>query len=441
MMIKVRFAPSPTGFLHVGNARVAIINWLFAKAKGGQFVLRFDDTDFERSKPEYVEAIRRDLSWLGLSWEAEAFQSKRLESYHAAVEKLKADGRLYPCYETSEELEFKRKLQLSRKQPPVYDRAALKLSDADRAKLEAEGRRPHWRFKLSGAKVSWNDLARHHEITIDLASVSDPVLAREDGTFLYTLPSVVDDIDMGVTHVIRGEDHITNAGVQIDLTQALGAKPPAYAHLSLLIDASGKGFSKREGSASLQEIRENGFEALALCVYLARLGSSHAPEPVASLLELAKDFDLASFSHATPHVDLVEMERLNAKFLHQFSYEAVKDRLGYDEAFWRSVRGNLKKLSDAKAWWDILHQPVRPVIEDAAFTEAAAKLLPPEPWDENAWPAFTAQVKEATGRSGKALFHPLRLALTGQEQGPEMKTLLPMLGRARAQARLKGETA
>ncbi|MFA6020725.1 MAG: glutamate--tRNA ligase [Rhodospirillales bacterium] len=440
-MIKVRFAPSPTGYLHVGNARVALINWLFAKAMGGQFILRFDDTDLERSKPEYVEAIRRDLSWLGLSWDAEEFQSKRLDRYQAAAEKLKAEGRLYPCFETPEELEFRRKLQLSRKQPPVYDRAALKLSAADKAAFEAEGRKPHWRFKLSGTKAIWNDQARHHDIAIDLASVSDPVLVREDGTFLYTLPSVIDDVDMGVTHVIRGEDHITNAGVQIDLTRALGAEPPAYAHLSLLIDASGKGFSKREGSASLQELRENGFENLALCAYLARLGSAHAPEPILSLDELVQGFDLADFSHSTPHVDLAELERLNARLLHHLPYAMVQDRLGFDEIFWQSVRGNLKKLLDAKPWWDILHQPVAPVIEDADFTRAAAALLPPEPWDEASWPAFTAKVKEVTGRSGKALFHPLRLALTGQEQGPEMKTLLPLIGKKKAEARLKGETA
>ncbi|MBF0268303.1 MAG: glutamate--tRNA ligase [Alphaproteobacteria bacterium] len=440
-MIKVRFAPSPTGYLHVGNARVALINWLFAKSKGGQFILRFDDTDIERSKQEYVEAIRRDLSWLGLDWDVEEFQSKRLERYQAAAERLKADGRLYLCYETSQELEFKRKLQLSRKQPPVYDRAALKLSDAERAGFETEGRKPHWRFKLSDAKASWNDQARHHNIAIDLASVSDPVLVREDGTFLYTLPSVIDDIDMGITHVIRGEDHITNAGVQIDLTHALGAVPPAYAHLSLLIDASGKGFSKREGSASLQELRETGFENLALCAYLARLGSAHAPEPVLSLRELIQGFDLADFSHSTPHVDLAELERLNARLLHQMPYEMAQERLGLDETFWLGVRGNLKKLSDAKQWWDILRQPVAPVIEDGEFTEVAAGLLPAEPWDEATWPAFTARVKEKTGRSGKALFHPLRLALTGQEQGPEMKTLLPLIGFERAQARLKGTTA
>ncbi|TAN44179.1 MAG: glutamate--tRNA ligase, partial [Rhodospirillales bacterium] len=294
---------------------------------------------------------------------------------------------------------------------------------------------------LSGAKAVWNDQARHHDIAIDLASVSDPVLVREDGTFLYTLPSVIDDIEMEITHVIRGEDHITNAGVQIDLAQALGAAPPAYAHLSLLIDASGKGFSKREGSASLQELRESGIEPLALCAYLARLGSAHAPEPVSSLQELVAGFDLANFSHSTPHVDMAELNRLNARLLHHLPFDAVKDRLGFDEAFWLGVRGNLKKLSDASLWWDILHQPVTPVIEDADFTETAAGLLPEEPWDENTWPVFTDKVKEATGRSGKALFHPLRLALTGREQGPEMKSLLPMIGRERASARLKGKTA
>jgi glutamyl-tRNA synthetase len=446
MTVTVRFAPSPTGLLHVGNARVALINWLFAKRHGGYFLLRLDDTDLERSKPEYVDAIVADLGWLGLAWDRKAFQSRRLERYAEAAEKLKADGRLYPCWETPEELEFKRKLQLSRGLPPVYDRSALKLSTADRHKIEAEGRLPHWRFKLDHGEVTWEDLIRgtsHYHG----ANLSDPVLIRGDGSFLYTLPSVVDDMDFAITHIIRGEDHVTNSVPQIQLFKALGGEVPQFAHLPLLTDAGGQGLSKRLGSLSLSDLRAQGLDAMAVNSLLAKLGTSDAIEVRPSLDVLVDEFDVAKFSRATPKFDPAELDHLNARLLHGLGYDEARSRLeavglrDADEAFWLAVRSNLSLLSDAKEWWAICRTAIRPVIEDVGFTAAAAALLPSEPWDATTWSTWTAAVKGATGAKGKALFHPLRLALTGRENGPELKTLLPLVGRTRALARLSGETA
>ncbi len=441
----VRFAPSPTGLLHVGNARVALLNWLFAERAGGRFILRIDDTDAGRSKPEYVNAIREDLAWLGLDWEVEEFQSARLERYHAAMDRLKAAGRLYACYETPEELDFKRKRQLGRGQPPVYDRAALRLSDEEKARLEAEGRRPHWRFLLEHAEVRWDDLV-HGPSHYHGSHLSDPVLVRGDGTLLYTLCSVVDDLEMGVTHVIRGEDHLTNTAVQIQLARALGGEAPLFAHLPLLTDATGQGLSKRLGSMSLRDLRAEGLEPLALASLLAKLGTSDPVRPYAGMAELAAEFDLGRMSRATPKFDTAELDHLNARMLHEMPFDTAGPRLEAlgahaDERFWLAVRGNLARFREAVEWWQVCAQPMAPVIEDAEFTRQAAALLPPEPWDETTWNAFTTAVKDATGRKGKALFHPLRLALTGREHGPELKLLLPLIGRDRARARLAGETA
>lgn len=451
MTVTVRFAPSPTGRLHVGNARVALINWLFAKAAGakeggGKFILRIDDTDLERSRKEHEAAIETDLRWLGLDWDVKANQSERFAAYDAAADRLKAEGRLYPCYETAEELDYKRKRQMARGQPPVYDRAALKLTASDKAKLEEEGRKPHWRFKLDEtAEVSWHDLVRgpcHYHAS----HLSDPVLIREDGTHLYTLPSVVDDSEMAVTHVIRGEDHVTNTAAQIQLFQALGAPPPGFAHLPLLTGADGQGLSKRLGSLSLGDLRQQGLEPMALNSLLAGLGSSNAIHAVETLAELARTFDIGRFGRSTPKFDPEELARLNARLLHDLPLSAVADRLRAlgmeaDEAFWLAVRGNLELLSDAQSWWKICRQPLAPVIEDAGFAEQAAGLLPEEPWDADTWKNWTQTVHTATGRKGRPLFHPLRLALTGREDGPELKTLLPLIGRQRALARLMGQTA
>ncbi|MFD2234221.1 glutamate--tRNA ligase [Phaeospirillum tilakii] len=446
MTVTVRFAPSPTGRLHVGNARVALINWLFARRAGGRFLLRLDDTDRERSRPEYAEAIEADLRWLGLDWDLFARQSDRIERYQAAAERLKAAGRLYPCWETAEELEFRRKLALSRGRPPVYDRAALALTPAAIAAFEAEGRRPHWRFRLAPGEVRWDDRVRGPSHG-DAAHLSDPVLIRADGSFLYTLPSVVDDLDFAVTDVVRGEDHVTNTVVQIQLFEALGGPVPRFAHLPLLTGADGGELSKRLGSGALDELRGQGVAPLALASLLAQLGTSEAIALKPDLAALAAEFAWDKFGRASPRFDLDALHRLDTRRLHGLAFAEARPRLAElglpdaDEAFWLAVRPNLTHAADAREWWAICRAPLAPVIEDAAFTRAAADLLPPEPWDAATWPAWTGAVKQATGRKGRDLFHPLRLALTGRENGPELKTLLPLIGRQRALARLDGREA
>ncbi|MBI3677893.1 MAG: glutamate--tRNA ligase [Proteobacteria bacterium] len=441
----VRFAPSPTGLLHVGNARTAMLNWLFARKENGKFFLRIDDTDTERSKPEFETAILEDLGWLGLTHDIFARQVERADAHNAAAERLKASGHLYPAYETAGELDRRRKRQIAMHKPPVYDRAALALSAEERAKLEAEGRKPHWRFKLSQSKVKWRDLVRG-DVEIDTAHLSDPVLIREDGRFLYTLPSVVDDIDFAISHIIRGEDHVTNTAAQIEIFEALGAKVPAFAHFPLLIGAGGEALSKRIGSLSLREVRESGIEPLALDCYLAKTGTSDTIELKPSLGALASEFFFEKVGRAPAHFDPVELSGLNAKLLHALPYEAVAERLkalevGGGPAFWDAVKANLAKLSDASDLWALVAGPVIPIIEDKNLAIKAAELLPAEPFDEATWSGWTAAVASATGLKGRALFHPLRLALTGREHGPELKKLLPLIGRAKSVARLKGETA
>ena len=439
MPINVRFAPSPTGLLHVGNARTALLNWLFAKKAGGKFLLRIDDTDAARSTKEFEQAIYRDLAWLGLTHDATDRQANRLAKYSTAFYRLQASGHIYPAYETEEELDRQRGLLRARRLPPIYDRSSL--DPAKKAKWEAEGRAPHWRFKLSRTKVSWTDLVRG-PVEIDTASMSDPVLVREDGAFLYTLPSVADDIDMAITHVVRGEDHVTNTAAQIEIFRALGAPTPVFAHFPLLVGAGGEALSKRLGSLSLQQLREEGYEPLAVASYLAKIGTSDPVEPRLSLADLAADFDFAKVGRTPAHFDPEELFALNAKMLHITPYEAVASRIpGIDAALWDVIRPNLTKLSDAGDLAALVSGPVTPVIEDAALTIAAAETLPPEPWDENTWPAWTKAVAAATGAKGRGLYHPLRLALTGRGDGPELKKLLPLIGRAKVLARLKGETA
>jgi glutamyl-tRNA synthetase len=446
MSIRVRFAPSPTGRLHVGNIYVALNNWLFAKKAGGQFLLRLDDTDRERSTLAFAAIIEDDLKWLGLKWDEFTRQSDRIDTYEAAAAKLKAAGRLYACYETAEELALRRKVQLSQGKPPVYDRAALNLSDADRAKLEAEGRRPHWRFKLESRNVTWNDLVRGAQ-HIDESSQSDPILIREDGTFLYTLPSVVDDVELSVSHVIRGNDHVTNTATQIQIYEALGAAAPTFAHLPLLVDASGEGLSKRLGSLSIMQMREEGLEPMAINAYLARIGTGHAVEPVASLDALVAEHDLGKFGKTSPRFDPAELQHLNARLLHAMSFDTVKPKLAalnfaqVDPALWEAARGNLEKIGDIALWQQICRSEIAPVVPDGSFAAKAAELLPSEPWDAETWKAWTQTVQKTTGKKGKDLFMPLRLALTGLDHGPELKVLLPLIGRARALKRLRGERA
>jgi len=434
----VRFAPSPTGLLHVGNIRAALFNWLYASRHGGRFILRLDDTDRQRSKVEYEAAIERDLAWLGLDWQAKERQSDRLAQYDEARDRLIGAGRLYPCYETPEELEFKRKRLLSQGRPPVYDRAALRLDTAARQKLEGEGRRPHWRFRLASEEVRWDDLVRGAQ-HVDEASQSDPVLVRADGSYLYSFTSVVDDIALGITHVIRGEDHVTNTGAQIQMFRALEAAVPVFAHLPLLVDSAGGGLSKRTGALSIQDLRERGIEALAIDALLARLGTADPVEPVASLDALVATVDFARVGRAAARFSEDELAQLSARTLHILPYQAVRARLGadIDEALWLAVRGNLTTFTDIKIWAEVVHGPIAPMIEDAPFLVEAAARLPAEPWDETTWKDWTSGL----GRRGRALFHPLRLALTGRDTGPEMAKLLPLIGRTRAEARLTGRTA
>jgi glutamyl-tRNA synthetase len=448
MTVNVRFAPSPTGLVHVGNLRAALFNWLYAKKEGGTFTLRLDDTDTERSTQEYADKIEADLGWLGLTHDKTFRQSDRFDRYAEVVEKLKAEGRLYPCYETPDELDRKRKRQLGRKLPPVYDRAALELSDEEKAALEAEGRLPHWRFKLDPEVVEFDDLFLG-PVKVDTKSLSDPILIRGDGSYLYTLPSVVDDIDMGMTHIVRGEDHVTNTGAQVQVFRALGAEPPRFGHHSLLLNEDGKPLSKRHREDfSIEALREKGFEPMSVNSFLAKLGTPDAAVPRASLEELAADFDFSVFGRSAVRFDLKDVERVNATLMHMTPFETVKDRLaergiGGGEEFWVAVRPNLTLFDGVAEWWHVAHGPVEPVIEadDRDFIAASAAALPPEPWDETTWKSWTGALKEETGRKGKTLFMPLRLALTGLRHGPELANLLPLLGRERAMARLGGEKA
>lgn len=444
----VRFAPSPTGNIHIGNARTALFNWLYALKHNGRFIQRFDDTDRERSKQEYVDSILYDLHWLGIFPDTVAYQSQRTDRYAAALERLKQHGAAYPCYETAEELERRRKVRLSRKQAPIYGREALSLTDQEKAAFEAEGRKPHWRLllpnfatdpkKMRKSVISWDDAIRGTE-NVDLSSVSDPVLVREDGTFLYTFASVVDDIEMGVTHVFRGEDHVTNTGVQMALFLALDAEPPVFGHHNLLTNATGEGLSKRTGSLSLAGLREGGTEAMAVASLAALTGTSADVEPMRSMTALAAAFDPANASKSAAKFDPADLVKLNRGILQEMSFRDAQDRLAAltisgpnAEPFWMAVRGNLDKLSDALPWWRIVNNgPVDKIDlsdEDRDFARAAFDLLPEAPWGADIWKRWTSAVRDASGRKGKALFTPLRIALTGRQSGPELAELLPLMG-------------
>ena len=440
MSISVRFAPSPTGFLHVGNARQAVANWLFARKNGGKFILRLDDTDSARSTEANEEAIRQDLQWLGLNWDDSFRQTDRLALYAEAAEKLKAAGRLYPCFESEEELASKREALIRRGKPPIYDRAMLKLTPEQRAVAEAGGKKPYWRFLLSNNEMSWGDLVLGRR-RVKLTAVSDPVLIRADGTPLYTFTSVVDDLATGISHIIRGEDHITNTGVQMDIIAALGGNPGAiaFAHLPLLLDSDGGKLSKRLDSLSLRGLRHDGIEPIAITSYLARLGSSADPAPL-PLDELAQDFDFGRFSSSAARFDITQLLALNRRALHALNFTDVQDRLpaGATEAFWNAVRGNLDLLNEARGYWDVVAGTiVPPVIEgESDYLALALDVLPSEPWTDTVWHDWTETLKQRSGRRGKALFLPLRLALTGEDHGPDLKSLLPLIGRARAAQRL-----
>lgn len=450
MTVKVRFAPSPTGKLHVGNIRAALFNYLFALKSGGHFLLRSDDTDQARSKPEFEDAIQADLGWLGIKHHAFVRQSARFDAYEEVAAQLRAEGLLYACYETAEELDVRRRVQRARGLPPVYDRAALELTDADRAAMAAAGRRPHWRFKLSQQAVGWTDLIRG-ETTLDTGSMSDPVLIREDGAYLYTLPSCIDDIDFAITHVIRGEDHVTNTGAQIEIMEAVarlrgGAPIPTFGHHSLLVGKDGEALSKRLGSLSIEGMRADGIEPEAITSLLARLGTSDPVEPIADLASLASGFSFDRMGRAPARFDFDELVQLNGKILHAMPVAQLGSRLSDAEIsapLWEAVRANVTRLADAKMWRDIIEQPLAPVIapEDVDVTAAAAAAMPDRDLTLADWTTLVEAAKQATGRKGKALFMPLRLALTGQAHGPEMGPVLALIGATRARARLNGKTA
>jgi glutamyl-tRNA synthetase len=441
MTVRTRFAPSPTGHLHVGNIRAALHNWLWARAQGGEFWLRIDDTDAERSEERFVDAIRADLAWLGLVPDGEERQSARFALYEARFAALRDAGRIYPAYETSQELDLKRKIAAGRGLPPIYDRAALALSDSDRAALEAEGVQPHWRFKLDHeAPIVWDDLIRGSQ-KFDAATMSDPVIRRADGSWLYMLPSAIDDAEMGITHVVRGEDHVSNTALQLQMFAAMGVAPPAFAHEALLTGAEGK-LSKRLGSLGVAHFREIGIEPEAVRALLARIGTSLPVEPLVDVAALVESFDFAKFGRAPARFDEAELAGLNAKIVHQLAFAQVADRLpaGMGEAEWAAVRPNLATVTEAADWWRVIEGPITTERDpaDAEFLASAARLTNVIAWDADPWHALTTALKAETGRSGKALFLPLRRALTGLDHGPDMKALLPLIGQDRARDRLAG---
>ena len=444
-MSRVRFAPSPTGVLHVGNARVALMNWLYARKQGADFILRLDDTDDQRSRQEYVEGITRDLSWLGLTWSQTVRQSERLDLYRSAFDRLRACGRIYACYETPEELALMRKRLLAQGKPPIYDRSGLRLTKDQRSRLEDEGRRPHWRFCLDDKPVSWDDMV-HGTIRFDKLSLSDPVLYRSDGRPLFILPSVVDDIELSISLIARGDDHIANTAVQIGLFKALGAEPPRFAHLPLLTDTDGGDLSKRRGGAlSLQALAEQGFEPMAVNAHLISLGSTLPVQSGHCLDAVAALFDFSSFSKASARFSMQEITRFNRRIIQEMPFAEAQPRLeamglhAADEPFWLAVRPNLERFADVETWWQICRGTIDPHMIDDAYLALALDALPSEPWNDETWGLWTAALQEQTGRRGKALFHPLRLALTGIDHGPGLNALLPLIGRDRAAARLRGQ--
>lgn len=430
-----RFAPSPTGFIHIGNLRTALMNWILARKAGGTFILRLDDTDQERSKQEYADGIMEDLDWLGLHWDRVEKQSLRMDRYREAADGLRAAGRFYECFETPVELDLKRKKLLNMHKPPVYDRTSLHLSLADRERMRAEGREGYWRFMLNQNRIEWPD-GILGPISIDAASVSDPVLIRADGQVLYTFASSVDDIDMGVTSIVRGADHVTNTATQIQIMEAMGGVPPAFAHHSLLTGPQGEALSKRLGTLSLRDLRAQGVEPMALLSLMARLGSSKPVELAGSMEELIEGFDVGSFGAAPTKFDAEDLFPLTRHHVQSLPFTAVADRIrdlgvpdALAEAFWAVAKGNITVRADLAEWWTLFRDGAEPLVdeEDREFVTQALTLLPAKPWTTATWGEWTAVVKEATGRKGKGLFRPLRRALTGRETGPEMADVMPLL--------------
>ncbi len=444
MTVKLRFAPSPTGYLHVGNIRTALMNALLCRQQGGSFMLRLDDTDFDRSKPEYIDAVREDLAWLGITYDNEAQQSKRMARYDAVCDELKKIGRLYPCYETPEELDRKRKRQLAKGKPPVYDRASLNLTPTEIDSFNQEGRKPHWRFKLNTETIIFNDLIRG-EVKIEAETVSDPVLVRADGTYLYTVCSVIDDVDFGITHIVRGEDHVTNTATQIQIFQAIGGDVPIFAHHPLLTDSSGEKLSKRLGGLSVRELRSQGIEPEAILSYLARLGTSDAIIACQNFTQICDGFDITKTSQSAARFVADDMFALNAHILAHSPFDKYAIRLKeihseINEAFWEGIKHNIKLLSDVAEWSDIVFGTPDLMYDesDKEFIKTALEFLPsPTAWSQNVWHDWTKILKEKTDRKGKSLFMPLRKALTGMEHGPEMAVIITLLGHDKITNRLE----
>ncbi len=443
-MTILRFAPSPTGYLHLGNTRTALINWLFSRSLGGQFILRLDDTDALRSQEKYAVQIQEDLLWLGLDFDRVVRQSDRLSRYEMAAEVLKSQGRLYPCYETPEELELQRKVQLSSGKPPIYNRAALALSEAQIDKYKEEGRKPHWRFKMEKGEIRWNDLVRG-AVVFQGELLSDPILIREDGTPVFTLATAVDDLEMGISHIIRGEDHVTNTAIQIQIMEALKGGIPfiQFGHLALISGGRGEGLSKREGSLSLMHLNKEGLEPMAINSILSKLGTSSPITPHANLEGILKEFDIQQFGRATPKLDTEDLWQMNIKILQLFSFDQVEARLeslmisGATPEFWALVQQNITKFHDIKDWWTICYGHKAFAIENKSLLEVAEHHLPPEPWEELTFKTWIDNVKEETGLKGKDLFMPIRRALTGKEHGPELKDLILLMGRPKVLHRLQ----
>ena len=441
MTVTTRFAPSPTGLLHLGNIRTALINWLFAKTNNGKFILRIDDTDTERSKDEFVSKIKYDLEWLGIDYDETFNQSSRFEVYKERFEFLKDQGRIYPCYETPEELERKRKLQLAAGGKQVYDRSALKLTDQEKSDFENEGRKPHWRFLMNSERIKWNDILKG-DIEIDLTSLSDPVLFREDGVPLYTFSSAVDDIDFNVTNVIRGDDHISNTAVQIELINAFDKNNLVFAHHALLKASSGDKLSKRDNVISIESFRESNIEPLAILSLLATIGTSNSIELKNSIDQIINEFRINTISTSPGRIETDLLNALNRKLIQSYDFDKVKDRLGkvdqkIDEKFWTAIRGNLNTVEEIKQWTDIVFDSIIIEPKDKEFISLAIDLMPDEPWDDDTWDKWTLAIKEKTNRKGKELFMPLREAFTGVSQGPEMKKLIQLIGRSKIIERVK----
>ncbi len=438
-----RFAPSPTGLLHIGNARTALICYLFTKAHNGKFMLRLDDTDIERSKDEFSDAIQEDLEWLGLDWDIFSRQSDRMARYNEIKEKLYKDGRLYPCYETAQELDIKRKMQLNRGLPPIYDRTSLKLNEAQIKQYESEGRKPHWRFKMDESKtIEWEDLIKGN-IKFEARNLGDPILIRESGAPTYLLPSAIDDMDYKISHIVRGEDHVTNTAIQIQIFEALGSHIPVFAHQSLIRGKEGK-ISKREGGFDIRALREQGIEAMTINSFLARLGTSEPIEAFTNIKQIISGFDIKKCSTSSAIYDFNEIDRLNAKVLHITNYADVKTRpeiQGVNEEFYLSVRPNLTNLQQIKDWWDICNNKITPIVEDMELLNLAISVLPEGKWDEHTWSIWIDGVKKLTNKKGKELFMPIRKAITARETGPELKNVLPLIGREKVLQRLQGKIA